>query len=402
MVGSYDGSGNFGDVLQLAGAIKTVSRLPGSPLPVAIVERVTHANHTSLLERFPDQLGGAIFAHFDDGLGPPHSRLVELAIGAAPAGSVLYLYGGGYLNHWWGERKVALSVAAERLAGGGPLPLVASGQQVEEALIAAGGAAHELISRATWVGARDPGSREVLRANLAQEPDRIVVSGDDALPLLDHGPAVPEYVVNLHINAGDWVNDEPEAMLGRVVAILRRLGEASSRPLELQPVIAYEDNRISEARLISEVMERHGRDLELAGLTPTPPLDVLADATGNGLARFRRARLTVSCSYHVALTSLLAGIPTMLLAGNPYYDQKAAGLRDLFGLDGGLIGVEGTGPDSDAAVAVISDGPARAALVEQIRTGAARMVEHCDAGRAAVVAGLSESLEGVPAGRRGG
>ena len=139
MVGSYDGSGNFGDVLQLAGAIETVTRLPGSPLPVAIVERATRASHSSLLERFPDQLGGAIYAHFDDGLGPAHSRLVELATGMAPAGSVLYLYGGGYLNHWWGDRKVALSEAAEQLAGDGALPLVASGQQVDEGPIAEGG-----------------------------------------------------------------------------------------------------------------------------------------------------------------------------------------------------------------------------------------------------------------------
>ena len=397
MVGSYDGSGNFGDVLQLAGAIETVSGLPGSPLPVAIVERTTRASHTSLRSRFPDQLGGAVYAHFDDGSCTAHDRVVELAAGEAPLDSVLYLYGGGYLNHWWGDRKVALSEAAERLAGGGALLLVASGQQVEEGLIAAGGAAHELISRATWVGARDAGSLEFLRANLAQEPHRIVVSGDDAVPLLHLGPAVPEYLVNFHINAGEWVSDQPEAVIGRVVAILRRLGEASSRPLELQPVIAYEDDRISEARLISEVMERHRRDLERAGLIPAPPLDVLADATGNSLARFRRARLTVSCSYHVAVTSLLAGIPTMLLAANRYYEQKAAGLRHLFGLDGGLVGVEGTKPDSDAAAAVLRDGPARAALIDQIRAGAVRMVDRCDAGRADVGAALAKALDGVPA-----
>ena len=129
-------------------------------------------------------------------------------------------------------------------------------------------------------------------------------------------------------------------------------------------------------------------------MTPTPPLDVLADATGNGLARFRRARLTVSCSYHVAMTSLLAGIPTMLLAENRYYAQKAAGLRDLFGLDGGLVGVEGTAADSEAAAAVLSDGPARAGLVEQIRVGAARTVERSDAGRADVRAALAKALDG--------
>jgi hypothetical protein len=396
MVGSYDGSGNFGDVLQLAGALETVSRLPGSPLPVAIVEHAFRSSHLKLLDRYPDQLGGAVYANYHDGTGPPNGRLVELADGMAPEVSVLYLYGGGYLNHWWGERKVALSRAAE-LLGGGAMPLVASGQQVEETTIAAGGATHELISRAAWVGARDAGSLQVLRANLPQDADRIVLSGDDALPLLDRGPAVPEDLVNLHLNAGDWVSDEAEAMIGRVIAILRRLGEASSRPLELQPVIAYEDDRISESSLISEVLGRHRSDLEEVGVTPAAPLEVLADASHNRLAGFRRARLTISCSYHVALTSLLAGIPTMLLAGNRYYEQKSAGLRDLFGLDDGLVGVEGRGTDSEAAVAVLADGPGRRALVEGIRAGAVRMVERCDAGRAAARVALGEALDGVVA-----
>ena len=185
-------------------------------------------------------------------------------------------------------------------------------------------------------------------------------------------------------------------MIARVISILRRLGEASSRPLELQPIIAYEDNRISEASLVSEVLARHGDDLERSGVTPARPLDVLADALRNRLAGFRRGRLTVSCSYHVAVTSLLAGIPTMLLAENRYYEQKAAGVRDLFGLDPGLVGVEGAEPDAESAVAVLADGPARTALIERIGAGAGRMVKRSDAGRAAARAALTEAIDGTP------
>ncbi len=54
----------------------------------------------------------------------------------------------------------------------------------------------------------------------------------------------------------------------------------------------------------------------------------LADATGV----LRRSNLTLSCSYHVALTSLLLEVPTVLISDNPYYEQKAAGLREAFGL----------------------------------------------------------------------
>ena len=189
--------------------------------------------------------------------------------------------------------------------------------------------------------------------------------------------------MNLHLNGGHWVSDESEAMIGRVVAILRRWGKPRSRPLELQPMIAYEDDRISEASLVSEMVERYRPGSRAERVTPVRPLDVLADALRNRLAGFRRGRLTVSCSYHVAVTSLLAGIPTMLLAENRYYEQKAAGVRDLFGLDPGLVGVEGAEPDAESAVAVLADGPARTALVERIGAGAGRRVKRSDAGRAA-------------------
>ncbi len=230
MVGSYDGSGNYGDVLQLAGAIEAVTGLPGSPLPVVIIERATQPSHASLVKRFPALLGDAVYAYFDDAEGQAGDHLAELSAGAAPSRSILHLYGGGYLNHWWGNRKVALAGAAERLAGRNPLPLVASGQQVEEPLIVAGGAAH------------------------------------DAAPLLNFGPASEEPVVNLHLNGGDWVSDEPEAMIGRVIAILRRLGDVAGAPLELQPVIAYEDRRISE----TEALARHGEALEESGPSAAP------------------------------------------------------------------------------------------------------------------------------------
>jgi hypothetical protein len=212
------------------------------------------------------------------------------------------------------------------------------------------------------------------------------------MPLLDRGPAVPAAVINIHLNSGHWVSDEPEEMIARVVAMLRRLGEAWGRPLELQPVVAYEDDRISEAGQVAELIERYRRDLEGAGLTPIPPLELLADAAGDDLRRFRRARFTLSCSYHVALTSLLAGIPTMLLSENRYYDQKSAGLRDLFGLDRSLVGVRGGPEHIEAASEAMNDGPGRAGLIERLRDAGRRVVEHQRAGRADAAAALAGGL----------
>ncbi|HEX6229011.1 MAG TPA: hypothetical protein VFZ41_06055, partial [Solirubrobacterales bacterium] len=170
--------------------------------------------------------------------------------------------------------------------------------------------------------------------------------------------------------------------------------------LRLQPVAAYEDPRVSETLQVTALLERRGAELEASGLTPAPaPLDILEDAADNSLGRFRRARLTISCSYHVALSSLLAGIPTILLAENPNYEQKAAGLRDLFGLEPGLVGVSVAEADAEAAAAVLVDGAPRSSLVAHLRARSRRVVDRQERGRATVVEALAAGLAAAgPAG----
>src|SRR5690606_21030079 len=118
--------------------------------------------------------------------------LLELGGTEAPVRSAPYLYGGGYLNGWWGARKVLHAAAAERLGGGGPLPVVASGLQADEETVAAGGAAHELLSRARWIGVRDRISLENVRAHVECP---VELCGDDAVPRLCFPPTRVEPVV---------------------------------------------------------------------------------------------------------------------------------------------------------------------------------------------------------------
>jgi hypothetical protein len=51
----------------------------------------------------------------------------------------------------------------------------------------------------------------------------------------------------------------------------------------------------------------------------------------------RRAAAVVSHSYHVALFALAGGTPAVLAAANPYYAQKAEGLRRLACLSDAFI-----------------------------------------------------------------
>lgn len=392
LVGSYDGSGNYGDLLQVATAIETVNRLPGRPLPLVIVERETRGHHEVLMRRYAASFQRAAFAFFSDS-EEPIEGLVDLAtFQGGPMCAALYFYGGGYLNSWWGARKAAHATAAERLAGAGTLPVAASGLQVDEPAIGPGGPAHEHLSRAAWIGVRDVHSLRYMRHQVPVAADRTELAGDDALPFLDREPIESQPIVNLHVNDGSWVSDDPAPIGGKVVALLRELGGAAGEPLELQPVIAYEDPRVSERSVVTSLLDHQGEQLQDAGLTPVEPLDILDDALANDLSRFRRARLTVSCSYHVTLTSLLAGIPVVLLAQNDYYAQKAAGLRDLFDLGPTLVGVPGTAEDAAAAIEALVEGPARAKLIAHLRNRSRQVAERFERGRAVLSAALADSL----------
>jgi len=395
LVGGYDGSGNYGDILQLASAIETAGGLPDSPLIVPIVERETIGYHRELTGRHEGVFGQAAFAFFQDS---PEEAAEDDLIPVKPADmgaarSLVYAYGGGFLNAWWGDRKAAHVAAAEQLAGGRALPVVASGLQLDETAVSSGGAAHELLSRALWIGVRDADSLGHVRRQVPAAAGRVELAGDDALPFLRHLQTKAAPVVNLHLNDGGWIGDEPQSIRDGVVSLLRGLGEAADEPLKVQPVVAYEDPRVSERQIVSGLLEQLRSELEGAGLTVGEPLDVLEDALDNDLASFRRARLTVSCSYHVTLTSLLAGIPAVLLARNDYYSQKAAGLRDLFQLGPSRVGVAGGADSAPAAVDALVDGPPRVELVSHLRNESRRVAARFERGRAALRMALGAGLE---------
>jgi hypothetical protein len=393
LVGSYDGSGNYGDILQAATAIETAGGLPESPLAVPIVERETHGHHSELMRHYRNEFATAAFTFFDDREDTPDDDLVEVTRpDTSQSRALVYIYGGGFMNSWWGARKAAHVKAAEQLWDGDSLQVVASGLQVEETAIAPGGPGHGLLSRASWIGVRDVDSLSYVRRQIPDAADRVELAGDDATPFLERSPAEAGPVVNLHLNDGTWISDEPESLPRKIVALMQSLGLASEEPLELQPVIAYEDPRVSERQIISSLFEQRGGELEEAGLELAEPLDVLEDAIDNDLASFRRARLTVSCSYHVTLTSLLAGIPTVLFAQNAYYAQKAAGLRDLFQLSAKRIGVPGAPEDARAAIEVLADGPSRAKLVAHLQAQAQCVAARFDRSRATLSAALAEGL----------
>ncbi|HET9198543.1 MAG TPA: polysaccharide pyruvyl transferase family protein [Solirubrobacterales bacterium] len=332
LVGSYDGSGNYGDLAQLDAALGLLERLDSDPLVLPVVERQFAATHDSMAAELIHRPEHVLY--YDAGGDPGGEGLVPVEPPAAGAPAISYLYGGGYLNPSWGERKLAMLRAVEELvAGAGRAVRVASGQQVDPGWIGGLGSAEaELLRRFELLGARDDASAAALSALGASGP--APNTGDDAVGVLDAIGTAPSpgldgtLEVNVHFAEHEWVTDRPDSAREFDARLLAGLAEIAGRPLRVRPLLAYLDPRIDEKpgleRFAAACAER-GIELAEPRVLRPAGIDRLAADLGG-------AALTVSSSYHVALTSLLLAIPTAILRDNGYYAQKARGLLADFGL----------------------------------------------------------------------
>lgn len=335
LVGSYDGSGNFGDILQLDAALELLAPLEPGLLVLPVLERRYASHHPALAEEMIRPPRHSVY--FDSGDGG-EDGFVPIPAPAELTSAVSYFYGGGYFNGLWGDRKLAMMRAAEGvLAAAKPerLRRFGSGLQVESRWITGLSAEDAALLRAfELLGARDPRSGQILG-----EFGSMVVAetGDDALGILgrlrpasapDDGPLR----VNLHFAEHDWMTAEPRKLLDFYGDLLVELGQQVGRPVFVQPLIAYLDPRVDERPAV----ERLDESFSTRGIEVESPAILRPASLGTVTAEMGASSFTISSSYHVALTSLMLGLPTLMLADNPYYEQKAIGLLDSFGQSPGF------------------------------------------------------------------
>ena len=334
LVGSYDGSGNYGDIAQLDAALGLVARLGPGLLVLPVLEREYLAGHQALAEHSGQQPSHALF--FDPG-GDIEDDLLPVAAPVELIFGACYLYGGGYLNHLWGNRKLAMLRSAEALLGAGGAELVSrlsSGLQVDAEWVARLDPADAAALRSfDLLGVRDAGSSQALAALDSTAP--VIETADDAVGVLRllPGPEAPRVFdgdlhINLHFAEHDWVSEHPDAVLDFYTCFLAELGRLAGLPVVAHPLIAYLDGRVDERRSVGRLRDTCAeRGIKVAESLVLRPTGLAAAAPG-----LRQASLTLSCSYHVALTSLMLEVPAVLIGDNTYYEQKAAGLSEAFGL----------------------------------------------------------------------
>jgi colanic acid/amylovoran biosynthesis protein len=178
----------------------------------------------------------------------------------------------------------------------------------------------QVLPGLTLLAMRERRTGPAIAAALGVSPDRLAVSGDDAVELAYEarsdlaGRAIG---VNVRIanNAG---------IARDVVPVLRPVLHAAARrhdaKLVALPIARHKHS--NDPASIREVTESFDEPSD-GGQSLTSPLQVIRQAG--------RCRLVVSCAYHAAVFALAQGVPAVCLSGSRYYDDKFLGLRDMFG-----------------------------------------------------------------------
>lgn len=416
-VGSYDGSGNYGDIAQLRAALELLNTLEPTPLVLPIVELGLVARHRELgltaLGGFDPEREVAFDPSGDSAdLAAAGLGLVPMALPGAIERVVTYLYGGGYLNQTWGDRKLTMAEAVAALAeraGVTSHPLVCSGLQIDPGWTRPGGTRkRRLFARASSIGVRDRLSLDAA-AGLGDEhgEPRAVLTGDDAVAVIpaaapQRAPATGPPTLNLHLCDQDWVTADAGRQREFVRRLLGAIATAGGGPLECRPLIAYDDARISERPALEGLVRELADDGVIARVAE--PIVLRPALLADQARAIGDAELTVGSSYHVALTSLMLGVPAALLRENGYYAQKADGLRRDFSLPSELApSIDDDPEECAAAIASLLGDPARAERLRAlIRAGAAGVAERRLQAEAELRADLGRALEAcgqaVPAG----
>lgn len=395
LVGGYDGSGNFGDIALLEAALDLLEPVGPGLILLPILERTFLEDHRALAEHA--NRPGAHPIYFDPD-GTADDGLVSIGAPADLAFGACYLYGGGYLNQAWGNRKLAMLRAATALfqaGGANSICRISSGLQAEAGWVSAlddGNAA--TLRSFDLLGVRDRDSGRALDQLQPETPTRD--TGDDAIGVLRRlsrsdaaGTSNGHLHVNLHFAEHGWVSERPGEVLDFYLEFLAELGRLSEQRLAVRPLIAYLDPRVDErpgvARLRSACVQ--------AGVEVAEPFVLRPAELAQIAPEIGAASLTLSCSYHVALTSLMLEVPAMLLGDNPYYAQKAAGLAEDFGLPEAFTPRADDDPrhSAQAIAEAVLDRTQAPALRQRLAAGATRLRHR----RAATEAELMAHLGGA-------
>ncbi len=238
-------------------------------------------------------------------------------IEAVRGADVLVAAGGGYVTDTWlthATGVLGLLSLAQRLGkptamfGQGIGPIGRPSLKMQ---------ARAVLPRLTTLGLREGTLSRPLARSYGVRADRTIVTGDDALELIDGTEASTGQFLGINMRVSNYsgVNDAAAAPVGRAVLTL---GDQFDAPVMALPVGRHEADLDAIASMLRTAPSR----TEVSMVDLHTPQD-LASACA-------QCRVVVTGSYHAAVFALAQGVPAVCLTKSRYYDAKFAGLLGLF------------------------------------------------------------------------
>lgn len=334
LAGGYDGYYyNFGDLLQLNGALNWHKKEDPNALlcPLIHLAPVSNKAFVEELSSFFRTSDFIFFAFEEEDFKEKVAKLSlePLQLTAKLPTIVFHLYGGGFLNRFWGEFKLK---EIEGVLESFPVDhYVISGQQIDDEF-APTLAQHFRKYQPDLIGCRDLKSVEIL----AKHGITAKFSSDDAfeelLAIVNEaknlqGLESKEISFALNMNLSYYVLSMDEAFFERLDRLLNLLSSKTKDkgiPIFVESYLTQRDEvqnmwvSIKKTLLTKYFPKFLG--IDLAGALLKGELNI----AGSNLCL---APLFMVNSYHTALFGKMLGIPTYLLSFNDYYSQKQSGIE---------------------------------------------------------------------------
>ncbi len=237
---------------------------------------------------------------------------VRTYLEALESADLFVMSGRGGLTDAFPEESVAmLEELALALDAGRPTALMGQGVgPLTDA--AARRRAAEVLPEVDLLALREGTAGPGLLAELGVSDERVVLTGDDTLALVDAGRNDAGGGIAVSVRVAQYARVTPadaDALVGAVAAV----GEAMRAPLV--PVVVSTHPHEQDSAALAGIAGRREPPR-----TPEEAIDLI-----------RGARVMVAGSYHAAVFALAQGVPAIGVSASPYYDDKFRGLRGMFG-----------------------------------------------------------------------
>lgn len=344
LFGSFSGCWNFGDVAQLLGAIQwhrsQQVQVGDTVCPIAALTSAQDMDRLVLVFGVQEWI---FYEYYEDDSAAPDKLPIEgytlHRVGDALSSrqSIFHVYGGGFLNRFWGTWQLRL--IEDVLRQFKPSIYIVSGQQIDPEFSSAV-TEHIKAYKPLIFGCRDQDSV----AALSTHNVKAYYSGDDSWEVLSQwADAVGQgrrrwwgqpRSFGLHLNLS-WYTHQEKAGTGSSVKaeVLQELHDAFAAlqgqfGADTCPVVvcAYPDPRLELVDSLSSLEMTFFTmyfprffSVDLMGLLAQSSWSLLKPLLDN-------IKVFIASSYHTALFFKMLGVPTLLCAFNQYYQQKAKAL----------------------------------------------------------------------------